>query len=258
MLKTAGWNIYDGGRKADKECKIGCGEMNGCGLTIKQMPEEQRPREKMALLGAGALSDAELVAILLRTGTAQRSALAIAAELTAGGGLYGRLAAAERISDLSRYKGLGTAKAATLLAALELGRRLATAKARERAHFTCPEDAYEYLAPRLRYAAREQFVVVLLNRKNHVISVERISEGTESGALVTPADVFRTAVLQNAAALVAAHNHPSGDPAPSPEDMQLTELMRQAGLVLSIPLIDHIIIGDASYYSFKEQGRLRE
>lgn len=260
MLKCTVGN-FDGSGRADRgkeESHIHYEEAGQRGFMIREMPEDERPREKMALLGARALSDAELVAILLRTGTARRSALVIASEITAGGGLYNRLAGADKIADLLCYKGLGTAKAAALLAALELGRRLATAKALERAHFSCPEDAYAYLAPRLRYAAKEQFVIVLLNTKNRVIGIERISEGSHSCSVLTAAEVFRPAVLQNAAALVAAHNHPSGDPTPSAADAALTESLRRAGVALGIPVLDHIIIGDASYYSFQEYGRLTE
>ncbi len=223
---------------------------------IREMPADDRPREKMAALGVRALTDAELLAILLRTGTAGKSALAIAEELAVDGGLYRQLAGAVRPLELMQVKGLGQAKAATLLAALELGRRVASARPLEKIHFSCPEDGAAFLMPRLRYAVREQFIVVLLNTKNRVIGTETVAEGTLTGALVHAREVFQPALLQHAAAIVVAHNHPSGDPAPSREDSAITSMLASAGRVLGIPLLDHHIIGDGAYYSIHEQGAL--
>ncbi len=223
---------------------------------IKSLPLEERPREKMLLHGAQALTDAELLAILLRTGTAQKSALVIAKELTCDGGLYRRLARVNSFSELTQIKGLGQAKAATLLAALEIGRRLACASPLDKVHIRCPQDCAKFLMPRLRYAAKEQFLVILLNGKNQIIGTEVISEGTPTNSIVHPRDVYLPAVLQRAAAICVAHNHPSGDPQPSSEDRTLTEMLFAAGKTLCIPLLDHIIIGDGAYYSFEEEGAL--
>ncbi len=211
----------------------------------------------MAAIGVAALTDAELLAILLRTGTAARSALAIAGEMTADGGLYRKLAGATRPVELTHIKGLGQAKAATVLAALELGRRVASARPLGKVHFSCPQDGAEFLMPRLRYAVKEQFIVVLLNTKNRVIGTEMVSEGTLTGALVHAREVFKPALLQHAAASVVAHIHPSGDPAPSREDCEITRMLARSGEVLGLPLLDHIIIGDGAYYSFQEQGALQ-
>lgn len=223
---------------------------------IKHIPLEDRPREKLLLRGVEALTDAELLAVLLRTGTVQKSALELGRELTADGGLYRRLAAVRNINELMQIKGLGQAKAATVLAALEIGRRLASARPLDKFHFGNAREGAAFLMPRLRYANREQFIVVLLNSKNKVIGTELISEGSLTSSVVHPREVYKPAILQHAAAIVAAHNHPSGDPSPSEEDVELTELLADAGKVLGIPLVDHLIIGDGDYYSFQENGAL--
>ena len=224
--------------------------------TIKEIPLNDRPREKMAANGAAVLTDAELIAILLRTGTAEKSAIDIASEMTADGGLYKRLAGITRLNELTNIKGLGQAKAATVLAALEIGRRIASAKPLEKIHLSCPQDVADFLMPRLRYAAKEQFVVILLNNKNKVIGTEVVSEGSLSSSIVHPREVYAPAILHHAAAIMVAHNHPSGDPKPSTEDAEVTRVLARSGKVLGIPMIDHVIIGDGNYYSFLENEAL--
>ena len=224
--------------------------------TIKEIPLNDRPREKMAVNGAAVLTDAELIAILLRTGTAEKSAIDIASEMTADGGLYKRLAGITRLNELTNIKGLGQAKAATVLAALEIGRRIASAKPLEKIHLSCPQDVADFLMPRLRYAAKEQFVVILLNNKNKVIGTEVVSEGSLSSSIVHPREVYAPAILHHAAAIMVAHNHPSGDPKPSTEDTEVTRMLARSGKVLGIPMIDHVIIGDGNYYSFLENEAL--
>ena len=224
--------------------------------TIKEIPLNDRPREKMAANGAAVLTDAELIAILLRTGTAEKSAIDIASEMTADGGLYKRLAGITRLNELTNIKGLGQAKAATVLAALEIGRRIASAKPLEKIHLSCPQDVADFLMPRLRYAAKEQFVVILLNNKNKVIGTEVVSEGSLSSSIVHPREVYAPAILHHAAAIMVAHNHPSGDPKPSTEDTEVTRVLARSGKVLGISMIDHVIIGDGNYYSFLENEAL--
>ena len=224
--------------------------------SIKEIPLNDRPREKMAANGAAVLTDAELIAILLRTGTAEKSAIDIASEMTADGGLYKRLAGITRLNELTNIKGLGQAKAATVLAALEIGRRIASAKPLEKIHLSCPQDVADFLMPRLRYAAKEQFVVILLNSKNKVIGTEVVSEGSLSSSVVHPREVYAPAILHHAAAIMVAHNHPSGDPKPSFEDEEVTRMLSRSGKVLGIPMIDHVIIGDGNYYSFLENEAL--
>ena len=224
--------------------------------SIKEIPLNDRPREKMAANGAAVLTDAELIAILLRTGTAEKSAIDIASEMTADGGLYKRLAGITRLNELTNIKGLGQAKAATVLAALEIGRRIASAKPIEKIHLSCPQDVADFLMPRLRYAAKEQFVVILLNSKNKVIGTEVVSEGSLSSSIVHPREVYAPAILHHAAVIMVAHNHPSGDPKPSLEDEEVTRMLSRSGKVLGIPMIDHVIIGDGNYYSFLENEAL--
>ncbi|MGM9570423.1 MAG: DNA repair protein RadC [Phascolarctobacterium sp.] len=224
---------------------------------IKNIPPEERPREKLIARGAGALTDGELLAILLRTGTASQSALAIGRELTKDGGLYKKLARMSRIEELTQIRGLGQAKAATVLAALELGRRLASARPLDKLHFGDPEEVAAYLMPRLRYATKEQFLVMMLDAKNRIIGLESIAEGGLSNTALHPRDVFRPAILQHASAIVVAHNHPSGDPNPSKEDTEFTKQLLAAGQMLSMPLLDHVVIGDGAYYSFQEAGALK-
>lgn len=223
---------------------------------IKNLPLEDRPREKLFLRGVEALTDAELVAILLRTGTAERSALDIGKELTADGGLYKRLAGVRNLNELMQIKGMGQAKAATVMAALEIGRRIASARPLDKIRFSSPQEGAAFLMPRLRYAVKEQFLVILLNSKNKVIGTELVSEGTLTNSVVHPREVYLPAILQHAAAICVAHNHPSGDPSPSREDMELTAVLAAAGRTLGIPLLDHLIIGDGAYYSFQEDGAL--
>ncbi len=223
---------------------------------IKNLPLEDRPREKLFLRGVEALTDAELVAILLRTGTAERSALDIGKELTADGGLYKRLAGVSNLNELMQIKGMGQAKAATVMAALEIGRRIASARPLDKIRFSSPQEGAAFLMPRLRYAVKEQFIVILLNSKNKVIGTELVSEGTLTNSVVHPREVYLPAILQHAAAICVAHNHPSGDPSPSREDRELTAVLAAAGKTLGIPLLDHLIIGDGAYYSFQEDGAL--
>lgn len=224
---------------------------------IKNLPPEERPREKLIAHGAGVLTDGELLAILLRTGTASKSALALGRELAKDGGLYKRLARFSRIEELTQIRGLGQAKASAVLAALELGRRLASARPLDKLHFGDPEDAAAFLMPRLRYLVKEQFLVIFLDAKNKVMGTEIVSEGNLSYTVFHPRDVFKPAILQHASAIVVAHNHPSGDPHPSDDDKELTKILVGAGEALQIPVLDHIIIGDGTYYSFQEDEALK-
>lgn len=225
---------------------------------MKLLPADDRPREKLIEHGPDVLSNSELLAILIRTGTMQRSALDIARELTENDGLYYNIAKARSVADLSKIKGLGPAKAATILAALELGRRIAVAGPQKKSRFSSPEACVNYLMPRLRYERHEKFVVMLLDSKNQLLKMQQISEGSLNSSVVHPREVFAPAILHQAAAVLAAHNHPSGDPAPSMEDKRLTGVLKETGMVMGIPLLDHIIIGDGRYFSFRENGYLDE
>ena len=223
---------------------------------MKDLSVEDRPRERLCSMGAQVLSNAELLAVLIGSGTKERSALRIAEEMTREEGLYRQVARWQRVQEFSHIKGLGNARAARILAAMELGRRIACASAVESAHITSPCDGAQYLMGRLRNETHEKFVVLLLNTKNRVIKTEQIAEGSLTSAIVHPREVFAPAVVAHAACILVAHNHPSGDPHPSAEDRNLTHALEEAGNILGIPLLDHLVIGDGCYYSFKEHGDL--
>ena len=223
---------------------------------MKELPIDDRPREKLINNGAAALTDSELLAILIGSGTKEKSALDIARDLTADNGILKNIATVHDVKELAKTKGLGRAKAAIIIAALELGRRIAGAEPLSRDSITSPEDGVALLMPRLRYETKEHFLVVLLNSKNKVLEIEQISEGSLNSSVVHPREVFAPAVLHHAAAILTAHNHPSGDPTPSKEDKDLTNTLAQAGKYMGIPVLDHIIIGDAKYFSFKEHSYL--
>ena len=203
---------------------------------MKLLPADDRPREKLIEHGPVILSNSELLAILIRTGTPQRSALDIARELTDDDGFYSNIAKARSVADLSKIKGLGPAKAATILAAVELGRRVAGAQPQKKIRFSSPEACVNFLMPRLRYEGNEKFVVMLLDSKNQLIKMQQVSEGSLNASVVHPREVFAPAVLHRAACVLAAHNHPSGDPAPSREDRRLTSALKETGIVMGIPL----------------------
>lgn len=224
---------------------------------MKDLPYSDRPRERLLASGAGGLSNAELLAILLRTGTHENSALHVAEQLLAdcqGHGLASLLH--QGVEGMARVKGVGMAKAATLLAALELGLRLSKEAAKERVRIRGPKDAALHLMPFLRFEPREKFALLLLNTKGHVLSVSIVAEGGLSSAYVEPRAVFGEAMRHSAASVILAHNHPSGDPAPSKEDIRLTERLIKAGKLLDIPVHDHIIIGDNKFISLKEEGMI--
>lgn len=226
--------------------------MNSYGM--KDLAPDDRPREKMLEHGAEVLSNTELLAILINTGTKEKSALDIARDLTSEEGLLNNLGLKRSPQELAKIKGLGPAKAVKIIAALELGKRAAYANSLAKAGIGSPEDGAMLLMPRLRYENNEHFLAVLLNSKNKVINIEQISEGSLTASVVHPREVFAAAVVNHAAALLVAHNHPSGDPTPSREDRNLTDVLSKAGEIMGIPLLDHLIIGDATYFSFKEHG----
>ncbi len=228
---------------------------NGERLTIKDLPLEERPREKLKSLGAEALSNAELLAVLLRTGTTRETAVQLASRILArAGGL--RALPDLSLEELESFHGIGPAKAVLLKAALELGRRLATAPRREAAAVTSPRQAAELFMEQLRYKKKEHFEVLLLNTKNQVISREVISVGSLNASIVHPREIFNAPLRKSAAAVILVHNHPSGDPSPSQEDLEVTRRLVEAGGILGIAVRDHIIIGDGCYLSFKEKGLL--
>lgn len=224
-------------------------------MKIKDLPQDERPREKMREKGSQALGNSELLAILLRTGSQDQSALRMAERLLEQqGGLAGLGGATAE--DIEQVKGIGAAKATTILAAIELGRRVAFLASGDKPVIRGPEDVAALLMPRFRYETREHFLAVLLTTKNHVIKTAVISVGSLNASIVHPRELFREAINAHCASLILAHNHPSGDPTPSPEDVSLSQKLKEAGQLLDIPVLDHLILGDGRYISLKEKGIL--
>lgn len=221
--------------------------------SMKELPVEQRPRERLLKEGAGALSEIELLAIMLRTGTAKSPALSLAAELL-GRFENLRTLADTSIEELSTVKGIGAVKAVQVKAALELGKRLAASVISPGPVIQSPEDAANILMEELRGLDREHFGVLLLNTKNVVLTYETITIGTLNSSPVHPRELFKSAIRRSAASVILVHNHPSGDPTPSREDINLTKRMAEAGKIIGIEVLDHIIIGDNKFISLKSQG----
>ncbi|MBV9850109.1 MAG: DNA repair protein RadC [Armatimonadetes bacterium] len=223
--------------------------------TIKELPADERPRERLAAYGAGALTTAELLAILIRVGNAQRSAVSLGEHLLAHFGNIHEVACAP-VEALAKVHGIGAAKAAQIKAAIEFGNRVALFTADARPAIGGPRDVANLLMPDLRYVKKETLKSLLLDTKNKVIAIKTVSVGDLSSSIVHPREVYKDAVIASAASLIVAHNHPSGDPAPSAEDVSVTQRLMEAGEILGIELLDHIIIGDGTFVSLKERGKM--
>ncbi|MHB0886074.1 MAG: RadC family protein [Bacillota bacterium] len=224
-------------------------------MTIRELPMAERPLERFLAQGAEALSEAELLAIIIRTGTRAATAVDVARRLLALDPAGLRYLVNARIEELAVVGGVGRVKAAQIKAALEIGRRLAM-RQETRITIRSPKDAEAVVAERLRYQEQEHFLVVLLNTKHHVLGVETVSVGGLSSSVVHPRDIFKSPVRRNAAAVILAHNHPSGDPTPSREDIDVTKRLAEAGKLLGIEVLDHIVVGDNRYVSFREKSLL--
>lgn len=224
-------------------------------MTIKEFPEEERPREKLLKVGERNLSDAELLAIIIGSGSKNMTAISLAHHIVNSQKQGLRFLYGATISEISKFKGIGIAKATQIKAALELGRRLSV-KNPIHTKIEKPLDIMEFLMEEMKYLTQEYFNVVLLNTKNIVIDVENITKGIVNASLVHPREVFKNAIRKNSTSIILAHNHPSGDPTPSAEDKSITKRLSEAGEIIGIRVLDHIVIGDGSYISFKEMGML--
>lgn len=228
-------------------------------LKLLDMAEDERPREKLLQKGRSALSDEELIAIFLRTGMKGCNVLELAARLKRAAGSLTALGRMEAREITKCCKGIGSAKAATLAAVFELGHRAVKEKLTKE-DLSRPGAVYEYLAGDLRYEQQENFVVLLLDTRRHLIRRCTISKGTLNRTMVHPRDVFREAIIGNACSIIIAHNHPSGDVNPSKLDRELTRELVNAGTAIHIPILDHIIIGTSTvtgalpYFSFRDHG----
>jgi DNA repair protein RadC len=228
------------------------------GTAIRDWPEDERPREKLLKRGVTALSDAELLALVLRTGDASagKSAIGLGRELLERfNGNLRELAQAE-LHELQQIKGLGPAKATSIKAAFTLGSRFQARRLETLERFTSPAQVFDFFHHELRDSRKELFLALLLDGKNRITRKVQISEGSLNQSIVHPREVFAPAVRESAAAVIFIHNHPSGDPAPSREDREITRRLKEAGDLLGIKVLDHIIIGDGSFYSFVEAGGL--
>jgi DNA repair protein RadC len=221
--------------------------------TIKELPEDERPRERLAQYGATALSSAELLAIILRVGSKDENVIRFAQRLLSG---YGGLAGLHQLpfSELVAIKGLGTAKAAQLKAAFELGRRLRIAAPEERYVVKSPEDAANLLMLEMSALEQEHLKAIILNTRNQVLKVHDVYAGSLNTAVIRVGELFREAIRVNAAAIIVAHNHPSGDPTPSAEDVAITRQIVEAGKLLNIDVLDHLVMCQARWVSLKERG----
>jgi DNA repair protein RadC len=221
---------------------------------LKDWPRDERPRERLVLQGPQALSDAQLLAVILRTGRGGRTAVDLGRELLERfGGLAGIARAG--IKELCDVPGIGPAKAAEIKAAVELGRRYQRPSLAG-ASFCASQEVADYYRPRLKDVKQEHFRCLLLDAKNRIIRDEHVSAGTLSASLVHPRETFKAAVRESAAAVIFVHNHPSGDARPSQEDILLTKRLVQAGDLLGIRVLDHVIVGDGGHYSFRDSGLL--
>ncbi|MGH7665099.1 MAG: RadC family protein [Gemmatimonadaceae bacterium] len=226
-------------------------------LTIRELPRSERPRERLRELGASALSSAELVAILLGSGTSHGgSALAVGhSVLAASRGSLRRLAA-QPVGALTTLPGVGAARAATIHAALELGRRLAAEVREEGVPIRSPREVFAAYAPRLEDLPVEEFHVAVLDSQHRLERDITVTRGILNSSLVHPREVFREVIAERAASVILVHNHPSGDPQPSPDDRLITQQLVAAGRLLDIPVRDHVIVGRGRYLSFAEAGLL--
>ncbi|HNO12258.1 MAG TPA: DNA repair protein RadC [bacterium] len=222
---------------------------------MKDWSSQDRPREKLEQLGAARLSSAELIAILIGSGTRNITAVDLARALEKE---FSGLAALARCSthELRRFKGIGKVKSIKLAAAFELSRRIEAQSDAKKIRVRAPEDLFKHYMPRLRDLNREIFMVVLLDSANQIIRDCTISEGTLNASLVHPREVFRAAIEYMAASIILVHNHPSGNPEPSREDIAVTEQLKEAGIIMSIPVRDHIIIAGRHYTSLAKSGYL--
>jgi DNA repair protein RadC len=227
--------------------------MDSHNLLLRDVPHDERPRERMQQFGAQALSNAELLAILLRTGTFAESAVYLAQKVLIEAGSLRNLVDMSK-DQLMTIKGIGPAKALQIQASIELGRRLARTTMSDTITIRSPQDVSTYLMEDLRYLQKEHFVCLFLNTKNHVIGQETLSMGSLNASIVHPREVFRAAIKRSSASIICVHNHPSGDPTPSPEDIQMTARLVEAGQIIGIEVLDHIILGDQNFVSLKEKG----
>ena len=225
-------------------------------MNISQWAEEDKPREKLMLKGRNALSDAELLAIILGSGSRQETAVTLAQRILQHFQQDLNALGKSNVAELTTFKGMGEAKAIAVMAAMELGRRKQEKPIKERIQVKSSKDAYQSLFPHLADLPHEEFWVLYLNRGNKIMHKEQISRGGMSGTIADAKVIFKKALECHAAAIILAHNHPSGNLKPSDADLQLTKNIQQAGKVMEINVLDHLILSEQGYYSFADEGKM--
>jgi DNA repair protein RadC len=222
-------------------------------FTVRDLPRQERPRERLQKFGPEALSAQELLALIIGRGIPRKSVMSIAQELLAKFGNVKAISQAS-IEELSQIKGIGLAKAAQIKACFELGRREELEPELKNFDIKDPEAVVKAIRASIKDKAKEHFKLILLNPRNKIIGISTISVGTLNASLVHPREVFKDAIMHSAASVVLAHNHPSGDPEPSEDDITITKRLIEAGKILGIEVMDHIIIAKNGFFSFKEKG----
>ncbi|MDW7731242.1 MAG: DNA repair protein RadC [Methanolobus sp.] len=229
--------------------------MNEYKICIREMPEDERPRERLIKFGPEALSNAELLAIILRTGSQKENVVNMCSRIFSEYSL--KQLSQANIRQLTQIHGIGAAKAAQIAAVFELARKLEGFTDEPKRKIRSPADVYSLLYPRMREQKRERLVALLLDTKNHVLREEVISIGSLNANIVHPREVFKAALMESCASVILSHNHPSGDPTPSREDIAVTEKLVEGGKLLGIDVLDHVVIGDGRYVSLKDEGYVR-
>jgi DNA repair protein RadC len=228
-------------------------DINKC-YTIKDLPLYERPREKLCKYGVSSLSNAELIAVIIRTGHKEDTAIDLANRLLSMDNSGISYLAYATVEELTSIKGIGTCKAAQILAAIELGKRISSHGGEDKIKVDSPLIVVELLMEEMKYLKKEYFKIIILDTKNQIISIENISIGNLNSSIVHPREVFNIAIKRSANSVILVHNHPSGDPTPSTEDINITHRLIDAGNIIGIKVLDHIIIGDNKYISFKQRN----
>ncbi|AYK14068.1 MAG: RadC family protein [Methanosarcina flavescens] len=224
-------------------------------IRIRDIPEEERPRERLIRNGPESLSNAELLGVILRTGSREENAVSLANQILSKYNI--KQLSLTNVSRLTQVHGVGKAKAAQIAAVFELALRLETFVEEPKRKICSPKDVYALMYPKMREQKKEKFITLCLDTKNQVLKEEVVSIGSLNASIVHPREVFKSALMESSASVIMVHNHPSGDPSPSREDIMVTEKIVEGGKLLGIDVLDHIIIGDGRYVSLKDEGFVR-
>ncbi|KNF09462.1 hypothetical protein CLPU_3c02410 [Gottschalkia purinilytica] len=224
--------------------------------TMKSLPEEERPREKLYKYGVKSLSNPELLSIIIRTGSKEYSAIELSNRLLSIDKQGISFLSDSSIEEITKVKGIGKCKAAQILAAIELGKRVLISSSIDQKKITSPLDVVNFLITDMQHLKKEYFKVIMLDTKNKIIGIDDVSVGSLNSSIVHPREVFKEAVKRSSASMILTHNHPSGDPSPSKEDINVTKRLLECGQILGISILDHIVIGKNTYFSFREENIL--